>query len=102
MFGLTSNLKFPKIVFPKRLALFKRKNETMTTTKEKTEKRETCAVPAPVGSCQQISVATDCCDEGICEKAIRERAYSLWEQAGYPSSDGVDFWLQAEQQLKDE
>lgn len=100
MFGLTSKLKFPTIVFPKRLALFKKK-EIMTVTKEKTEKRETCAVPAPTGSCQQISVATDC-DETVCENAIRERAYSLWEQAGYPTGDGIDFWLQAEQQLKDE
>ena len=78
MFGLTTKLKFPTILLPKRFILFKRKNETMMT-KEKTEKKETCSatVTPPVGSCQQISVATDCCDEGICEKAIRERAYSL-------------------------
>ena len=73
-------------------------------TKEKTEKKETCSatVTPPVGSCQQISAVTDCDETTICCEAIRERAYSLWEQAGYPSGDGVDFWLQAEQQLKDE
>ena len=27
---------------------------------------------------------------------IRERAYFLWEQAGRPISDGIEFWLKAE------
>ncbi len=31
------------------------------------------------------------------EAKIREYAYLLWEEAGYPEGDGVDFWLQAEQ-----
>jgi hypothetical protein len=31
-----------------------------------------------------------------CEQAIRTRAYQLWEEAGSPPGDGVDFWLQAE------
>lgn len=34
-----------------------------------------------------------------CQQSIREKAYSLWENAGYPESDGVQFWLQAEQEL---
>lgn len=33
------------------------------------------------------------------EDLIRVRAYQLWEQAGSPESDGVSFWLEAEQQL---
>ena len=99
MFGLTINLKFPRITLPKRLSLF-RKNEIMTATKEKTEKRETCTVPA-VGQSQQISAVTGCSSTEICQDEIRERAYSLWEQAGYPAGDGVDFWVQAEQELKD-
>lgn len=39
------------------------------------------------------------------QNAIREIAYSRWEKAGWPSSDGVEFWLDAEhefnQQLSD-
>jgi hypothetical protein len=32
-------------------------------------------------------------------EAVRARAYFLWEQAGYPEGDGVEFWLLAEQEL---
>ncbi len=31
------------------------------------------------------------------EEAIRELAYQKWEEAGCPSGDGFDFWLDAEQ-----
>ncbi len=31
-----------------------------------------------------------------CEEAIRELAYLKWEDAGCPSGDGFDFWLEAE------
>jgi hypothetical protein len=34
------------------------------------------------------------------ENDIRTRAFSLWEQAGCPQCDGVEFWLRAEQELK--
>jgi hypothetical protein len=34
------------------------------------------------------------------ENDIRTRAFSLWQQAGCPESDGVEFWLRAEQDLK--
>lgn len=30
------------------------------------------------------------------EDAVRVLAYQLWEQAGSPEGDGVNFWLQAE------
>jgi hypothetical protein len=33
------------------------------------------------------------------ESEIREKAYSLWEKAGRPESDGVEFWTQAEKEL---
>lgn len=33
------------------------------------------------------------------EQRVRELAYQIWEQAGYPCSDGVEFWLQAEAEL---
>jgi len=34
------------------------------------------------------------------EDRIRELAYLKWEAAGYPSGDGVEFWLQAEEELR--
>lgn len=34
-----------------------------------------------------------------CEEAIRELAYLKWEEAGYPSGDGHDFWLDAEREV---
>lgn len=33
------------------------------------------------------------------EESIREKAYLLWEQAGRPECDGVEFWVRAEQEL---
>ena len=32
-------------------------------------------------------------------EAVRTRAYALWERAGQPEGDGVEFWLRAEQEL---
>jgi T4 RnlA family RNA ligase len=34
------------------------------------------------------------------EQEIRERAYYLWDNAGRPAGDEVDFWLQAEQDCR--
>lgn len=33
------------------------------------------------------------------QQEIRELAYCKWEQAGYPSGDGTEFWKSAEQEL---
>jgi hypothetical protein len=33
------------------------------------------------------------------EEAIRLSAYQKWEAAGKPDGDGVNFWLEAEQEL---
>lgn len=33
------------------------------------------------------------------EQKIRELAYEIWEKAGRPESDGVQYWLQAESEL---
>lgn len=30
---------------------------------------------------------------------IKERAYALWEEAGRPEGDGVEFWLRAEAEM---
>jgi hypothetical protein len=31
---------------------------------------------------------------------VRRRAYAKWEAAGMPPGDGVNFWLDAEQELR--
>jgi hypothetical protein len=33
------------------------------------------------------------------EDDVRERAYILWEEAGRPESDGIEFWLKAESEI---
>ena len=33
------------------------------------------------------------------EEAIRDLAYRKWEEAGSPCGDGVNFWLEAEQEV---
>lgn len=37
-----------------------------------------------------------------CEEAIRELAFLKWEEAGCPSGDGFDFWLEAEREVMTE
>jgi hypothetical protein len=34
------------------------------------------------------------------DMAIRELAYLKWEAAGFPEGDGIDFWLDAEREVK--
>ena len=33
------------------------------------------------------------------KESVNELAYRLWEEAGRPESDGVEFWLRAEAEL---
>lgn len=33
------------------------------------------------------------------QEEIRLLAYLKWERAGYPTNDGVEFWLEAEKEL---
>lgn len=81
----------------------------MVTTKTETPantQTQTCKVPPgqkaqlSAASCERTTSA-DCPEKVCCEK-VRELAYYKWEQAGYPSGDGVDFWLQAETQAQAE
>ena len=37
---------------------------------------------------------------GISVESIRNKAYFLWEEAGCPEGDGVNFWIAAEQWCK--
>ena len=33
------------------------------------------------------------------EQLVREAAYYLWEDAGKPETDGIQFWLEAETKM---
>lgn len=63
---------------------------TLALTAPRNAKSETKAVVAivPSSNCQPLS-----------EEDIRLRAYRKWEAAGKPEGDGVQFWLEAEQDL---
>lgn len=39
-------------------------------------------------------------DSDAFEEAIRVLAYFKWEAAGSPEGDGVDYWLEAEREVK--
>lgn len=69
---------------------------TAISTEEKMESSEN-------GSKQQISAVSDGQSDLLIsqnsrksESDIREAAYLLWEAAGRPETDGVSFWLEAE------
>ncbi len=47
-----------------------------------------------VAACQTPEQFMDACEE-----AIRDLAYLKWEEAGCPSGDGHDFWLDAEREV---
>lgn len=45
--------------------------------------------------------SNDTCND-ICQDSVRERAYFIWENAGHPTGDGANFWLLAEEQIREE
>lgn len=52
--------------------------------------RETTPLSHPLTREQQMDA---------CEEQIRQLAYGKWEQAGCPSGDGFDFWIEAEREV---
>jgi hypothetical protein len=65
-----------------------RHNPTDRDLRELTEELE----PLPAAPAEATPV--------VSEEEIRYRAYCLWNAAGWPASDGVEFWLQAERELR--
>lgn len=47
-----------------------------------------------VSECQSPQQIMDACEE-----EIRELAYLKWEEAGCPSGEGFDFWVEAEREV---
>lgn len=58
---------------------------------------ETLAQPASAkspGESEQVQKGT-----AKSQEVIRVHAYQKWEAAGKPNGDGVNFWLEAEQEV---
>jgi Protein of unknown function (DUF2934) len=73
---------------------------TATTTEPITSTTTQAEV---LGKVEKLSATSDCCtDQKNCcqEEEIKVKAYLLWEQAGCPESDGTEFWIAAEKELK--
>lgn len=67
------------------------------------------ATKTEVSACTLAESATMCGSKSnlsacskLCEDQVRERAYQLWQEAGSPEGDGVQFWLDAEEQLQED
>lgn len=65
-----------------------------------------CSVSNPNEESTTGLSVTGCGHDGhsgkVCEDKVRERAYLKWEAAGSPSGDGVQFWLEAEEEVAKE
>jgi hypothetical protein len=74
-----------------------------------TKKHHKDAALAHAGASQPtepIKAAVALSDNGnngrlVSDEAVRLCAYQKWEAAGNPSGDGIHFWLQAEQELRE-
>jgi hypothetical protein len=78
---------------------------TKMETATEAQKTQTCKVQS--GQKAELSASASCdretsvdCPEQVCCEKVREQAYYKWEQAGYPSGDGVNFWLEAEAEVQ--
>jgi hypothetical protein len=61
-------------------------------------KHATLAHAGP-GKPTKAAVASNNNDHNVSDEDIRLRAYEKWEAAGRPAGNGVQFWLEAEQEL---
>jgi hypothetical protein len=68
-----------------------------TTSKPATARRE---ATGPVTVSKESTPPADGASRQITPEIIASRAYTLWEQAGRPMGRDVEYWLQAEAQLK--
>jgi hypothetical protein len=53
----------------------------------------------PADASDRVSLQPSTVPAHAREDAIRTRAHALWDQAGRPDGDGVEYWLRAEQEL---
>jgi hypothetical protein len=70
------------------------------------KKSATVAQPAPAQPAEQAGAtgtpaggAAAGNGKPVSPDEVRVRAYQMWEKAGKPGGDGVNFWVAAEQEL---
>jgi len=56
--------------------------------------------PVPLPTDPPVVPAPPAEDRVVSEDEIRVRAYAKWVAAGRPEGDGVNFWLEAEHELR--
>jgi hypothetical protein len=61
------------------------------------QKTETPAQPASAKSPSESAQVQK--GKAKSQEAVRVHAYQKWEAAGKPNGDGVNFWLEAEQEV---
>ena len=78
----------------------KRRELTLPETVKVSDATEVRHVTAP-SECDLSGLRMLTADQraDACEEQIRQLAYQKWEQAGCPSGDGFDFWLDAERDI---
>ena len=74
----------------------KSKNPTPPTTRPAAPRSTT---PADVADRARLNSNKSPARPMPSDEQIRARAYHLWEEAGRPQGDGVQFWLEAELEL---
>ncbi len=74
----------------------KSKNPTPPTTRPAAPRTTS---PADAADRTRLNTTKTPSRRGPSDEQIRARAYFLWEQAGRPGGDGVQFWLEAEREL---
>jgi hypothetical protein len=73
------------------------KTKKAPTSTSATSKRQTTGAATAVKASTASAVKAS---RQITTECIASRAYTLWEQAGKPLGRDVEYWLQAESQLK--
>jgi hypothetical protein len=73
------------------------RKKTATVTKDVTSAQPTNGLQASVPPSSGSFVQTH---EPLSVDAVRLRAFLKWQGAGRPGGDGVRFWLEAEQELR--
>jgi hypothetical protein len=74
----------------------KSKNPTPPTTRPAAPRTTS---PADAADTVRLNAAKTPNRPGPTPDQIRARAYALWEAAGRPEGDGMQFWLEAEREL---
>lgn len=67
------------------------------TTPTAAQRWSTTVVPTAAGATDRGSQTTR---RAVTDDDVRALAYANWERAGCPTCDGVEYWLQAERELR--